>query len=95
VQATKTGTARRAPSTQAETEVVYLGQPPLRVDLLCAIDGVATTDVLARAVPITWEGTPLRVIALDDLITNKRAAGRPQDIADVARLERIRLTKGD
>jgi hypothetical protein len=32
----------------------------------------------------------IRVIALDDLIANKRAAGRPQDVADVANLERVR-----
>jgi len=32
----------------------------------------------------------IRVIALDDLIANKRAAGRPQDLIDVAFLERVR-----
>jgi len=52
-----------------ETEVAYLGQPPLQA---------------------TWEGVRIRVIALDDLIANKRAAGRPQDVADVANLERVR-----
>jgi hypothetical protein len=30
------------------------------------------------------------VIALDDLIANKLAAGRPQDIADAALLERVK-----
>jgi hypothetical protein len=74
----------------AETEVVYFGRPPLRVDLLRSIDGVAAADVLKRAIATTWEATPIRVIALDDLIENKRAAGRPQDRIDVARLERAR-----
>jgi hypothetical protein len=59
-----------------ETEVVYLGQPPLRVDLLRMIDGVPPADVLKYAVSTTWEGTPVRIIALDDLIANKRAADR-------------------
>jgi len=31
----------------------------------------------------------VRVIGLADLIANKRAAGRPQDLADVALLERV------
>jgi hypothetical protein len=31
----------------------------------------------------------VRVIALADLIANKRAAARPQDLADVALLERV------
>jgi hypothetical protein len=74
----------------AESEVVYLGRPPLRIDLLRTIDGVKTADVLRNAVPATWEGTSIRVIALPDLIANKRAAGRPQDLADVAKLERVR-----
>jgi predicted nucleotidyltransferase len=79
-----------ATRTLAETEIVYLGRPPLRVDLLRSIDGVATIDVLKNAVPASWQGTAIRVIALDDLIANKRAAGRPQDLADVVKLERVR-----
>ncbi|HEV3191009.1 MAG TPA: hypothetical protein VGY54_10955 [Polyangiaceae bacterium] len=79
-----------ATRTLAETEVVYLGRPPLRIDLLRAIDGVTVTDVLRNAVPATWDGTAIRVIALNDLIANKRASGRPQDLADVVKLERVR-----
>jgi len=30
---------------------------------------------------------------LDDLIANKRASGRPQDLADVALLERVASSK--
>jgi predicted nucleotidyltransferase len=79
-----------ATRTLAETEVVYLGKPPLRIDLLRAIDGVTVADVLRNAVPASWEGAAIRVIALDDLIANKRASGRPQDLADVVKLERVR-----
>src|SRR5271165_6323182 len=77
-----------ATRTLAETEVVYLGRPPLRIDLLRTIDGVSTTDVLKNAVPASWDGTPIRVISLEDLIANKRAAGRPHDLEDVVKLER-------
>ena len=77
----------------AESEIVYLGRPPLRIDLLRAIDGVAAADVLRNALPAMWDGTPIRIIALDDLITNKRAAGRPQDLADVVKLERVRKSQ--
>jgi predicted nucleotidyltransferase len=75
---------------QAPTDVVFMGQPPLRVDLLRAIDGVETDELFARAVPAEIDGVSLRVIALDDLIANKRAAGRPQDLIDVEFLERVR-----
>ena len=74
----------------AETEIVYLGRPPLRIDLLRAIDGVSADEVLSNALRTTWDGTPIRVIALPDLIANKRAAGRPQDLADLVKLERAR-----
>jgi predicted nucleotidyltransferase len=74
----------------AETEIVYLGRPPLRIDLLRTIDGVSGDDVVRNAISATWDGTPIRVIALDDLIANKRAAGRPQDLADVVKLELAR-----
>jgi hypothetical protein len=76
-----------------ETEVVYLGEAPLRVDILRKIDGVDSAQVFANSVQGTWDGMPIRVIGLDELIRNKRAAGRPRDLADVERLERVRSKK--
>jgi predicted nucleotidyltransferase len=78
----------------APDEVAYIGQPPLRVDFLRTIDGVSTSEALARAVDTTWDGVAVRVIALDDLIVNKRAAGRPQDLVDAVKLERVRSRSG-
>lgn len=72
------------------SEVVFLGQPPLRVDMLLAIDGVSNEGLFQRAVPAELDGVAVQVISLDDLITNKRAAGRPQDLIDATVLERIR-----
>ncbi|MFO0827841.1 MAG: hypothetical protein U0572_06780 [Phycisphaerales bacterium] len=34
------------------------------------------------------DGVPVRVLTLDDLRTNKRAAARPKDLADLDALER-------
>ena len=76
----------------AEDEVAYFGEPPLRVDILRSVDGLTSTTLLANAVPATWDGIAIRVIALEDLIVNKRAAARPQDLADVERLLRARPT---
>jgi predicted nucleotidyltransferase len=82
-----------AARAQGETEVVYLGEAPLRVDILRTVDGVGWAQVLANSVRGTWDGMTIRVIGLDDLISNKRAAGRPRDLADVERLERVRSKK--
>lgn len=77
----------------APSEVVYVGQPPLRVDLLRSIDGVDARSVWERGVHASLDGVAVRVIALDDLIANKRAAGRPQDLLDVSFLERVRAAR--
>lgn len=63
-----------------EGEVAYLGQPPVRIDLLRTIEGVDLHGLFARAV----------VISLDDLIANKRAVGRRQDLLDAELLEAVR-----
>jgi hypothetical protein len=78
-----------AARAMSPTDVVFLGVPPVRVDILRTADGVETEAVLARSQTLDLAGLPVRVIALADLIANKRAAARPQDLADVALLERV------
>jgi len=66
--------------------VVQLGHPQLRIDLLTSIDGVNFDDAWPRRVILSIGGIDVPFIGRDDLIANKRAADRPQDRADVARL---------
>jgi predicted nucleotidyltransferase len=47
-------------------------------------------DLWERSVAFDVAGVEVRAASIDDLISMKRAAGRPQDTADVAALERIR-----
>lgn len=68
--------------------VIQLGFPPRRIDILTSIDGVSWADARAHAMSTTIAGIPILVISRSDLAANKRAAGRPQDLADAARLER-------
>jgi len=79
-----------AARAQSDTEVVYLGAPPVRVDILRAVDGIDTEAALERAVQVNLGELRISVVALDDLIANERAAGRPQDIADADALDAIR-----
>lgn len=78
-------------ASMQDSEIVFMGQPPLRVDFLRSIDGVDPADLLAKAVAAEVDGTPIKVISLDHLIENKRAAGRPQDLVDAEFLERVRM----
>jgi len=72
------------------TEVVYLGVPPVRIDILQKADGIDTEQTLGRAITVRVGELSVPVISIEDLIANKRAAGRLQDLVDVALLERIR-----
>jgi hypothetical protein len=69
-----------------------MGVPPRRIDVLTKIEGLSFEQAWPNRLQASFSETVMcPVIGLDDLITNKRAAGRPQDLADVAALERIRM----
>lgn len=78
-----------AASNMASTDIVYLGVPPVRVDILRQADGIDTEETLANAITVRLGQLAVPVISLRHLIQNKRAAGRPQDLADAALLERV------
>ncbi len=70
-------------------EIVYIGSPPVRVDLLQRIPGVEFEHAYSRRFTGEWEGVRVSVISVEDLIRAKRAAGRPQDLLDVELLEKL------
>jgi predicted nucleotidyltransferase len=74
--------------------VYQLGLPPNRIDLLTAIDGVRFEDAWPRRATVPMFGRQVAVLGREDLIANKRAAARPQDLLDVALLERQAPTRG-
>jgi hypothetical protein len=69
-------------------QTVQLGMPPLRIDVLTRIEGISFDDAVREAGSFPLAGQQIPVIGLDALLANKRAAGRPQDLADVDALER-------
>ena len=70
--------------------VIQIGNEPQRIDIISAADGLDYADAAKRAVKMMVDGLELKVISLDDLIVNKRASGRPKDLADALTLEKIR-----
>jgi hypothetical protein len=70
--------------------VYQLGLPPRRIDLLTVISGVSFDEAWASRVAADVEGRTIAFIGRAELLRNKEAAGRPQDIADVARLRKPR-----
>ena len=67
-------------------QVVQLGYPPFRIDLLTSIDGVDFQQAWVRRERLEHDGLPINFIGLDDLKANKRASGRPRDIDDLENL---------
>ncbi len=70
--------------------VVQLGVPPLRIDLITSITGLSFDEAAADPETLELDGRSIRVIGLEPLLFNKRASGRPQDLADVHALQRLR-----
>lgn len=67
-----------------------MGMPPRRIDILTQIEGISFAEAWPNRIEADFsDSVRCPVIGLADIITNKRAAARPQDLADVAVLERI------
>ncbi|MEZ6095560.1 MAG: DUF6036 family nucleotidyltransferase [Pirellulaceae bacterium] len=63
--------------------VFQIGVPPSRIDILTVISGVSFEDAWETRVIVTVDGIDIPVIGRTNLIRNKRATGRPKDLADI------------
>jgi hypothetical protein len=66
--------------------VLQIGVPPRRIDIINRADGITFAEAIADGESFDLEGCAIPVIGRAALIKNKRAAARPQDIADVKAL---------
>jgi hypothetical protein len=60
---------------------------PTRIDLLTSISGVSIEEAFNSKISADLDGIPVFVLTKVALIRNKRAVGRPQDLADLEMLE--------
>jgi hypothetical protein len=68
-------------------DVVYqIGMPPRRIDLLTSLTGLTFEQAWAARAPGRFGDLECAYIGLADLRTNKRAVGRPRDLADLESL---------
>lgn len=67
-------------------QIIQLGYPPQRIDLMTSADGVSFADCYAAKVEAELDGVKICFIDLEHLKQNKRATGRAQDLADVENL---------
>lgn len=86
--------SRLSPKSFTEPDVVYqIGLPPNRIDFLTSIDGVEFDVAWPERVRCNVDDVEFSLLSLKHLLANKRATGRPQDLADVARL--MEITRAD
>lgn len=78
-----------------EGGITQIGYPPLRIDILNEIDGVNFNEAYPNKLIIDVDGLPVNYIGLDDLIKNKEASGRRQDLTDVDTLNKLKKNKRD
>jgi hypothetical protein len=67
--------------------IVQLGVAPNRIDILTAIDGVTFEEAWTGRAAGRFGAEPVFYLGREEFLRNKRAAGRPQDLADIDALE--------
>ena len=68
-------------------QIIQLGHPPVRIDLLTTLPGIDFEECWRERVEVVVDEVNLKVIDLENLKKNKRASGRLQDLADLENLE--------
>jgi len=76
----------RASMFLAEGKVFIFGREPVRIDILTAPSGVGFEESYARRRDVNWDGVIVPLISMADLKRNKKASGRPKDLADLENL---------
>jgi hypothetical protein len=66
--------------------VIQLGYPPIRIDLLTSIDGVEFEDSFNKKIKFEIDGIKINLLGKDDLIKNKEKTGRLRDLDDINNL---------
>jgi len=73
--------------TAQPLDVVWMGAPPARIDLMKGVPGGDFAEAWLTRVAHEVADTLVQVVSRAQLIQLKRASGRPQDLLDAAQLE--------
>lgn len=74
-------------------QVIQLGYPPLRIDLMMSVSGLDFETAFSRRVVDTIEGLTISFLAIEDLMINKKASGRKKDQFDMDWLKTYKKNK--
>ena len=71
---------------QEPDQIIQLGYAPVRIDIITSIVGVEFENAWMNKVEGKYGDIPCFFISKEDLVRNKQAAARPQDLADIKSL---------
>jgi hypothetical protein len=69
-----------------EHQVIRMGVPPLRIEIVTTISGVSFQECYPERVEALLDGVQVHLISLRHLKINKRASGRHKDLNDLENL---------
>jgi hypothetical protein len=69
-----------------EGNIIQLGYPPNRIDLITSLKALMFENCYPERVQVEIQGILIDFIDIENLKTNKKATGRPQDLADLENL---------
>lgn len=75
--------------------ILQLGHPPNRIDILNSISGVDFESAWESRIESSMDGQPVVIIGWNELLRNKKAAGRQKDLADLEKLLAVAKRKGN
>lgn len=70
-----------------ENKMVTLGVPPLQLQVMSSVSGVTFSEAWADRLKVKFGKHNIGVMGRSTFMKNKRAAGRPKDLLDIALLE--------
>lgn len=86
------GTAALITPEELLAQEITIFKDRVRIDVQTSTPGLQFPQAWKRRETMNYQGQMFHVVSLEDLITSKRAAGRPRDLEDVRLLE---LSGGD
>jgi hypothetical protein len=70
-----------------ERKIIRMGVPPVRLEITTSISGVQFEECYRTRIVDDLDGIEVNIIDLENLKKNKKASGRPKDIADLNKLQ--------
>ncbi|MBL8821727.1 MAG: hypothetical protein JNJ77_03995 [Planctomycetia bacterium] len=87
--------ADKLPKQFSSRQALFLGKPPYRIDVLSGISGTLFSQAYRAKVIIKIHDLTIPVVGLNELMQNKKAAGRLKDKADVELIKQLRQQRSN